>query len=510
MTVIRAAIYARVSSTRQKNNTSIETQLTDCRAHAERLGWVVVGEYCDVAQSGRKDERPALEQLKADVTARRIDAVLVYKLDRLSRRTAAALDLIDRHFKHVLFESATESLDRYTSGGKFSIAIAAAVAQLQSDQLGERIRRARRYRAEQGRWSGGNPPFGYRIADGGALEPTDDAPTVRLIYDLYATGRYGTRALADELNRRGLTMRDPASGARYPFGMSTVRVILAAPAYAGYISSGDNLFPGLHEPLVDQEIWDAAQAIRVSHDRGGSRAVTHPTALLSGVVRCACCDGRMWAHSVRARALRGHAERRIYWYYRCMSVQQRTCTALMSRMAPVDGAVAALISALSLPDEVFAIARDRLARPVPVVSGPDPAQVRAQMDRLTEMYIAGRLERADYDARYTTLAESLRVAPAPDRLDYDAALAALRDLPRMYATASPEDQRELIQILFDTIWIAPGASIAAIRPHRVMAEALHAVVCGLHSSSPASTVHTTLILPPMWRAHRTPFEFAAR
>lgn len=87
---IRAAIYARVSSARQKNNTSIKTQLTDCRAVAVRLGWTVTGEYCDVAQSGRKDERPALERLKADVTARRIDAVLVHKLDRLSRRTAAA------------------------------------------------------------------------------------------------------------------------------------------------------------------------------------------------------------------------------------------------------------------------------------------------------------------------------------------------------------------------------------------------------------------------------------
>lgn len=503
MPIIRAAIYARVSSTRQKNNTSIETQLADCRAAAVRLGWAVAGEYCDVAQSGRKDTRPALERLKADVAARKVDAVLVWKLDRLSRRTAAALDLIDRHFKNVLFESATESLDRYTSGGKFSIAIAAAVAQLQSDQLAERIRRARRYRAEQGRWSGGNPPFGYQIA-GPTLEPTDDAPTVRLIYDLYSTGQYGTRALADELNRRGLTMRDPATGARYPFGMSTVRAILAAPAYAGYISSGDNLFPGLHEPLVDQEIWDAAQAIRASQDRGGSRAVTHPTALLSGVVRCACCDGRMWAHSSRGRT--GH---RIYWYYRCMSVQVRRCTALMSRMTPVDVAVAAVIGQLSLPDDVFAIARERLARPVSVVAGPDPAQVRAHLDRLTEMYIAGRLERADYDARYTALAESLRVAPPPERLDYDAALAALRDLPRMYATASPEDQRELVQILFDTIWIAPGSTITAIRPHRAMAEALHAVVCGVHASRRDRSPHTPLALPPLWRAHRTPFEFAS-
>lgn len=503
MSIIRAAIYARVSSTGQKNNTSIKTQLEDCHAAALRLGWVVTGEYCDVAQSGRKDTRPELERLKSDVAAKRIDAVLVWKLDRLSRRTAAALDLIDRHFKHVLFESATESLDRYTSGGKFSIAIAAAVAQLQSDQHGERIRRARRYRSEQGRWSGGTPPFGYRIA-GPTLEPTDDAPTVQLMYELYATGRYGTPSLADELNRRGLTMRDPATGARHPFGISTVRVILMTPTYAGYISNGDDLYPGLHPPLVDQELWDAAQTIRVRQFRGGSRAMTHPTALLAGVVSCACCDGRMWSHSSRSRA---HSA--VHWYYRCRGFQRRTCAAPMSRMDRVDGAVAALISALALPAEVFDWARDRLARPVPVVSGPDPAQVRAHLDRLTEMYIAGRIDRPDYDARYSALTESLRMAPPPERLDYDAALAALRDLPRMYATASPEDQRELVQILFDTIWVTPGTGITAIRPHQVMAEALHAVVCGSQSSSPTTQQHTPLILPPLWRAYNTPFEFAA-
>ena len=508
MTPIRAAIYARISSGKQKHNTSIKTQLEDCHAHAERLGWVVVGEYCDIAQSGRKDTRPALERLKADVAARKIDAVLVYKLDRLARKTAIALDLIDRHFKHVLFESATESLDRYTSGGRFSIAVAAAVAQLQSDQLGERIRRARRFRAEQGRWAGGAPPFGYRTA-GGTLEPTDDAATVRLIYDLYSTGRYGTPSLADEMNRRGLTMRDGATGARYPFGASTVRVILMTPTYAGYIPSGDDLFPGLHEPLVDQDLWEAVQAIRSSQYRGGSKPKTHSMSLLSGVVRCSCCDGRMWAHVSKARPRPGGPERPAYWYYRCNGLQRRTCTASMSRMTLVDNTVAALIGRLSLPDDVFAVARDRLARPVASMAGPDPAQVRAQMDRLTEMYIAGRLERADYDARYTALAESLRVTAPTERLDYDAALAALRDLPRMYATASPEDQRELVQILFDTIWIAPGAGIIAIRPHQVMAEALHAVVCGSQSRPLGTQPHTSLILPPLWRAYNTPFEFAA-
>lgn len=122
---MKVGIYARVSSEAQRDNTSIDTQLADCRAYAVKRGWQVHHEYIDEAESGRNAKRPALQHLLRDVQLRRLDAVLVWKLDRLARNTADALTMIDTNFSRIVFESVTENIDRMTAGGRFSLTVMA-------------------------------------------------------------------------------------------------------------------------------------------------------------------------------------------------------------------------------------------------------------------------------------------------------------------------------------------------------------------------------------------------
>lgn len=490
---IRAGIYARVSSRQQRDNTSIETQVADCRQHAASRGWVVASEYVDAAESGRKVTRPALQRLLADVSAGKLDAVIVWKLDRLGRNTWQQLGIIEQHFQGVQFESVTESVDRLTAGGKFSLAVMVAAAELQSNLTSERVRRARKHQVLRGEWVG-PPPFGYERGADKRLHPSADAPTVVLLFEWYASGQYGYDRLAKALNQQGAVMLHPTTHARFLFTASTIQCLIANPIYAD----------PAHAPLVDLATWERCQAIRASRSRRGGTTRTYAPILLGALARCGACDAVLWQASNTVTT--GGRQYR-YTGYRCSGRARHTCDARIQRSTAVERAVAQqIIGRLRADAGLFDEARTFLdtAPPAPVV---DVTALVSQRDRLTEAYILGRLPKAAYDTRYATLEATITAATTvPDPVDHADAAAFLMDLPDLYRAATPDERHELMEIIIDTAWLR-DEWIVGLRPHAVYADLFAAALC-VGKTRPSLSLPLAQLppsFPPLWTAYNVPY-----
>ena len=263
--------YCRVSTEEQAaEGFSIEGQANRLRQYAEmrELGDVLV--ITDPGRSGKDLERPGLLQLLGMVEDRHVTNVLIWRLDRLSRNLGDLIALADKFGQaNVSLHSFTENLDLSSATGRMFYNILGSFAQFYREQLAENVRLGMRQAAREGRWTN-HPPTGYDLVNG-ILVPNGDAELVREVYRLRAAGL----SQAETARRVGLSA-------------STVLAILRNPAYLGKVRSGDELFDGLHEPLV------TPQQVQAAH-RGRTRGVRRGKDLMSGRVRCGKCKRSMSA-----------------------------------------------------------------------------------------------------------------------------------------------------------------------------------------------------------------------
>lgn len=491
----QVAIYVRVSSEDQIENTSIESQIADCRAYIARRGWGVYDVYADEGKSAWRNEykRRELARLRQDVKLRRVDGVVVWKFDRLAR-VARLQHILKDEFKHIDFESATENVDLKTSGGAFTHGILAQVAQYQSDQQSERIARALRYKAEQGEWVG-PVPLGYDKT-GQTLAPNAAAAAIKLAYTLYATRQHSYTTIADILNTQGYRTADGRV-----FGREGIRWMLHNRAYLGYVASGGVEYPGQHPALIDQRLWDDCHTIQEDRTREAGNAGLKAQGLLTGLVRCAVCGATMWQHISISR----YGKPTIY--YRCSGNSRRTCQIAMQRADRIDVQAIEVLHGMTVPDRLVAVVLSRLqTRAAPPKAGPDRAAIQAQMQRLTDMYIAGRIERSNYDQRYAYLHEQLSAAPAAPviHIDIERAVQFLSDLPALLAATSIPARRSVLQSIFDRLWLADHA-IQAITPREAYATLIDAMAhaCSVERVADGWQLPAPHI-PPLWIALQAP------
>jgi site-specific DNA recombinase len=460
--MINVGIYARISSERQRGNTSIDTQIADCKAYAKRLGWTVYDTYIDEAESGRKTTRAQLQRLRSDIKARRLQAVLVWKTDRLARQARDQHNLMAEFEQYkVIFASATEELDLVTSAGRFSAGMLAQMNQLYSDILSERVTRALKHKAEYGGWVG-PVPLGYQRDVCGALIPSEDAPVIRIVFKLYATGAHSYTSIADHLNSLGFHTLKWQTGERGLFGRESVRTILRNNAYCGIVTSGGCEFSGNHEPLVSEELWEQCASIR--EERSGSKhspAVQTP-ALLMQRAQCVACGDKMWIH-------RGGKVDLACWYYRCSGNNRRTCSASMVRIEAIDQTALGMLHGLTIPQDWIPEIRERVTevlrqqQPGPVI---DRAALDQQLRRYALIFAEGMISEAEYTKKREHI-QSLQaqagsqVSVKPPQVDR--AMALLADLGSVLDQATIDEQRMLLRAVFATFWIGDRA-IKAITP----------------------------------------------
>ncbi len=286
------AVYTRKSSEEglEQDFNSLDAQREACEAYIKSQageGWRLVRtRYDDGGISGGTMERPALKSLLADIEARRVDLVVVYKVDRLTRSLAdfaKIVEVFDR--AGASFVSVTQQFNTTTSMGRLTLNMLLSFAQFEREITGERIRDKIAASKKKGMWMGGFPPLGYDVRDRKLVINETEAETVRHIFRRHvALG--SVRRLKQELDAAGILskVRVAESGRRWggkPFARGALYLMLQNRIYLGETVHKDKSYPGEHKGIVDQELWDAVQTKLTENrvERANGSAASNPSPL---------------------------------------------------------------------------------------------------------------------------------------------------------------------------------------------------------------------------------------
>lgn len=297
------APYIRVSTENQLDNYSIEEQTERLEAYCKAKGYRIYKFYTDGGYSGGNTNRPALQELLRDLHCGCFEAVLVYKLDRLSRSQKDTLSLIEDEFlaNKVDFVSVCENFDTTTPFGRAMIGILSVFAQLEKDQITERFTMGRIGRGKAGYFhGGGNAPKGYIYSDGELRVNPVEAEQVREVFRMFLAGK-SISAIAKQMENTYHNGLWNNSG--------KVSCCLKNSVYIGKVKFKNEEYPGRHEPIISQEDFELANHLLRSAEREASKTSAQKTPfragyLLSSLVYCSHCGARYSAN---------------HGYYRCYS-----------------------------------------------------------------------------------------------------------------------------------------------------------------------------------------------
>jgi DNA invertase Pin-like site-specific DNA recombinase len=293
---VRCAIYTRKSSEEglEQEFNSLQAQREACEAFItsqRHEGWVCLrAAYDDGGFSGATMDRPALRRLLADITAQRVDIVVVYKIDRLTRSLtdfAKIVEIFDA--RGASFVSVTQQFNTTTSMGRLTLNVLLSFAQFEREVIGERIRDKIAASKQKGMWMGGVPPLGYRAQDRKLVIVDSEAEIVRFIFCRYAE-LGSVRLLTEELEAQGIKSksRTSASGrisGGKPFSRGALYLMLQSRIYRGEIVHKEQSHPGEHTPIIDQPLWEAVQAQLASNaTERNSGARDRQPSLLAGML----------------------------------------------------------------------------------------------------------------------------------------------------------------------------------------------------------------------------------
>lgn len=318
-------------------------------------GWVCLPDrYDDGGFSGGNVNRPALKQLMEDCHNGKVDVVVVYKIDRLSRSIADFADLTKKFDEYgVSFCAVTQDINTATSAGRMMVNILITFALYEREVIAERIRDKVAASKKKGIWMGGRVPLGYKVVERRLVIVPEEAETVRRIFRRY----YETQSpfqICNELNADGLVKK---SGK--PWEPKVLNKMLRCCTYIGKLSHHGDIYEGEHEAIIDMELWNSVQAF-MDANAGKSRpgAVTRNSeyvAPLRDILRCGCCDGSM-AHYVK------HKNGVAYSYYKCVKDANRTVSSCQIRQIPAktveDAVFARLTTVLRTPEFLEILSTD--------------------------------------------------------------------------------------------------------------------------------------------------------
>ena len=399
---MRVALYPRVSGHEQEDNYSIPEQIERMQKYCEARDWMVHKIYTDSGFSGSNLERPGLQQMIKDAESGKIDMVLVYKLDRLSRSQKDTLYLIEDVFdKHgVAFASMTENFDTSTAHGKFIIGILAVFAQLEREKIRERTMIGKDSRAKEGKWHGGStPPIGYDYIDD-MLTPNEyEVMQIKEITELFLQ-RTPVRTISNMMNEKGYKHKHGEWDAK------TIRRVLSNPINIGMIKHRNEYYQGQHKAILDKKTFDKIQAIMEERkEQYGTEHRAHKT-LLGGMLFCKHCGGRY------ARQSNGQGKR---LYYACYSrskkvpkmIKDPNCKNKYHHAPDLDAAILAEISKLAVDPQYIQEIKE--TKPVNDVSEKIKAitseiiKIDSQISKMMDLYALGTIDIDVISERVATL-----------------------------------------------------------------------------------------------------------
>jgi site-specific DNA recombinase len=363
----RCAIYTRKST---EEGLEQEFNSLDAQREAGELyimsqkheGWECLDtKYDDGGFTGANMERPGLRRLLADIAAGKIDCVVVYKVDRLSRSLldfAKIIEVFDRH--QVTFVSVTQSFNTASSMGRLTLNVLLSFAQFERDMISERTRDKMRAARRKGRWIGGKPILGYNVENTKLVVEPLESLRVQQIFDLYLEMK-STLQVAKVLNERGWRMKEWTTKKGKTIGggefnKNKVTAVLTNATYIGMIEYEGQLHPGIQQAIIKRVVFDRVQETlkqnsRMKKDLNRCRH----NALLQGLLRCAACNCGM-SHSYTKKGST------LYRYYVCHKAQKQGWASCPSPSLPAAEIEDFVIDQIRRVGQDPGVVRDTLAQ----------------------------------------------------------------------------------------------------------------------------------------------------
>ena len=337
-------IYTRVSTTMQIDGYSLDAQKARMKAYADFNDYQIVGEYEDAGKSGKSIEgRASFCRMMEDIKSGKdgVAYVLVFKLSRFGRNAADVLSTLqvmqDFGVNLICVE---DGIDSSKDAGKLMISVLSAVAEIERENIRVQTMEGRIQKAREGRWNGGFAPYGYRLVDGVLQINEDEAPAIRTIFEQYVNTDTGANGLSKYLETHGFQKLARQNGTSPLFSATLIRAILKNPVYCGKIAFGRRklekihgtrneyhqvsqenylLVDGLHEGIVSEELWNAAQVKLLAQSKRYepvNRSKAEQAHLLSALVKCPICGAGMYSNKCTKRKKDG-TPYKSFSYYSC-------------------------------------------------------------------------------------------------------------------------------------------------------------------------------------------------
>ena len=337
-------IYTRVSTTMQIDGYSLDAQKARMKAYADFNDYQIVGEYEDAGKSGKSIEgRASFCRMMEDIKSGKdgVAYVLVFKLSRFGRNAADVLSTLqvmqDFGVNLICVE---DGIDSSKDAGKLMISVLSAVAEIERENIRVQTMEGRIQKAREGRWNGGFAPYGYRLVDGVLQINEDEAPAIQTIFEQYVNTDTGANGLSKYLETHGFQKLARQNGTSPLFSATLIRAILKNPVYCGKIAFGRRklekihgtrneyhqvpqenylLVDGLHEGIVSEELWNAAQVKLLAQSKRYepvNRSKTEQAHLLSALVKCPVCGAGMYSNKCTKRKKDG-TPYKSFSYYSC-------------------------------------------------------------------------------------------------------------------------------------------------------------------------------------------------
>ena len=311
---IRVVMYVRVSSKEQVDGYSIGEQIERLEKYADAMEWDIVKTFVDPGYSGGNTDRPGLKEMIKEIEKGGIDKVVVYKLDRLSRSQLDTLYLIEKVFlaNNTDFVSMSENFDTSTPFGRAMIGILAVFAQLEREQIKERMTMGKSARAKEGKWHGSKyVPLGYEYnASKDLLEINEyEAMQVRELFDMFLKG-VPLRTIETMFLEKGYSHKHGE------WDSKAMRRVLKNKTYLGYIRHKDEYYEAEHTPIISEETFNNAQELlqqRAEQYKEFYRKPGARTTYLGGMLYCKHCGGKY------TKNLGGSTKYGKIYYYTCYS-----------------------------------------------------------------------------------------------------------------------------------------------------------------------------------------------
>jgi site-specific DNA recombinase len=443
---IRCAVYTRKSSEEglELAFNSLDAQREACAAYIDSQrheGWVALDDrYDDGGYSGGTLQRPALQRLIRDIEAGKVDTVVCYKIDRLSRSLTDFAKLVDVFERNgVTFVSVTQSFCTTTSMGRLTLNILLSFAQFERDLAGERIRDKFLASRKRGLWMGGIPCLGFDVRDRKLVVNPAEAELVRLIFRRFLD-LGSALLLIRELNAQGHRTKSwTTQGGTFregrPFNKGTMYKILRNPVYIGLATHRGQNYSGEHEPIVDRAIWNRVHELLTTNaKRRGNEARARTPAPLRGLMRCTHCSSAMTPTHTRRRG-------RLYRYYICLGASRRghdTCPVRSIAASEVEGLVLGQVRRLLASPEL-------VARTITAVRRENSAAEDTELEEGDVIEALGALEPVWdelYPAERARILRLLieRIDVAPDGISVTLHAAGIRSLVAELASESAAEE----------------------------------------------------------------------